>query len=507
MNILFMSPEFFPFAKTSSLADVSEAIAVSLVKKGLNVTACLPYYKCVHKQNLRMTGKIQKIEIEIPPECVKQFKGKKNLTRELKFFDVLPYKYKGVNIYFFKNDYLFNREFIYGFTGEDYIDNLLRFSLFCQVGLIFFKDNNVKFDIIHANDWQTALVPVFSKCKFKLHSKILLSIHNLYYQGIFSKEQFSCTGLNDSLFNPEGLGDFDRINILKGGIKYSDAVSTISKKYSEEIQTEESGFGLSGVLKNKGNIYGILNGVDYDEWNPQTDKYIDKNYNAENFKTGKKSCKRDLLNLFFGKEKARPLFDKPLLGVLSKLEEQKGFDIFIKIIGNLVKNGCVIVVLGEGEKRLEDGFNKVAETYPRNVSVKNIYDNQIAHKIRAGSDFLIMPSKYEPCGLNLMYGMKYGAIPIVSATGGLDDAVLNYDGTNLGAATGFKFYKFEASELGKTILGAAGIYYNDKKTLNNIITNAMSLNFSWDKRIDDYISLYNDMLIKLPPPVPVLYND
>lgn len=489
-----MSSEFFPFAKIGGLADVSEAIAVNLVKKGLNVTACLPYYSCVHKQNLRITGKIQKIEIEIPPECVKLFEGKKNLAKELKFFDILHYKYKGVNIYFLKNDYLFNREFIYGFAGKDYEDNLLRYSLFCQVSLTFFKDNNIKFDIIHANDWQTALIPIFSKFKFKLPSKILLTIHNLGYQGIFPKEQFSCIGVSNNLFNQEGLEYFDKINLLKGGIEFSDAVNTVSKKYSEEIQTEEFGFGLSGVLKDKGNIRGILNGIDYDEWNPQTDKYIHKNYNSENFKTGKKLCKRDLLNLFFGKETAKPLFDKPLLGIVSRLEEQKGFDIFTKIIGNLVEKGCIIVVLGEGEKRLEDEFKKIAEIYPDNVSVKIIYDNQIAHKIEAGSDFLIMPSGYEPCGLNQMYSMKYGTIPIANATGGLDDTIISYDGLNIDAATGFKFYKFEASELGKTILNATDIYYNDKKTLNKIITNAMSLNFSWDKRINDYISLYNNML-------------
>ncbi len=494
MNVLFMSSEFFPFAKTGGLADVSEAIAVNLVKKGINVTACLPYYNQVQKQNLRMTGKILKMEIEISRECVKIFEDKKNIAKELKFFDIIPYKYKGVNIYFLKNDYLFNREFIYGFAGKDYEDNLLRFSLFCQVSLAFFKDNNIKFDIIHANDWQTSLIPIFSKFKFRLPSKILLTIHNLGYQGIFPKEQFPCAGINSILFNPEGMEYFDKINLLKGGIEFSDTVNTVSKKYSAEIQTEEFGFGLSGVLKNKGNIYGILNGIDYDEWNPETDKYINKNYSAENFKTGKKSCKRDLLNLFFGKEKSRPLLDRPLLGVVSRLEDQKGFDIFIKIIGRLVEKGCIIAVLGEGEREIEDEFKKIAETYPGNVSVKIIYDNPTAHKMEAGSDFLIMPSKYEPCGQSQMYGMKYGTIPIVRATGGLDDTIISYDGSNINIATGFKFYKFDASELEKTILNAVNIYYNDKKTLHNIITNAMNLNLSWDKRIGDYISLYNDML-------------
>ncbi|MDA8272549.1 MAG: glycogen/starch synthase [Deltaproteobacteria bacterium] len=494
MNVLFMSSEFFPFAKTGGLADVSEAIALNLVKKGINVAACLPYYNQVQKQNLRMTGKILKMEIEISRECVKIFEDKKNIAKELKFFDILPYKYKGVNIYFFKNDYLFNREFIYGLADKDYEDNLLRFSLFCQVSLAFFKDNNIKFDIIHANDWQTSLIPIFSKFKFRLPSKILLTIHNLGYQGIFPKEQFPCTGINSSLFNPEGLEYFDKINLLKGGIEFSDTVNTVSKKYSAEIQTEEFGFGLSGVLKNKEKIYGVLNGIDYDEWNPEMDKYINKNYSAKNFKTGKKSCKRDLLNIFFGKEKSKTLIDKPLLGIVSRLEDQKGFDIFIKIISRLVEKGCIIAVLGEGGRGIEDEFKKIAETYPGEFAVKIIYDNPTAHKMEAGSDFLIMPSKYEPCGQSQMYGMKYGTIPIVRATGGLDDTIISYDGSNINIATGFKFYKFDASELEKVISIAVGIYYNDKKTLNSIITNAMNLNLSWDKRIDDYISLYNDML-------------
>jgi Glycogen synthase len=186
--------------------------------------------------------------------------------------------------------------------GKDYEDNLLRFSLFCQVSLAFFKDNNIKFDIIHANDWQTSLIPIFSKFKFRLPSKILLTIHNLGYQGIFPKEQFPCTGINSILFNPEGMEYFDKINLLKGGIEFSDTVNTVSKKYSAEIQTEEFGFGLSGVLKNKGNIYGILNGIDYDEWNPETDKYINKNYSAEILKQVKSRVKGICLICFSAKK-------------------------------------------------------------------------------------------------------------------------------------------------------------------------------------------------------------
>lgn len=494
MNVLFMSSEFFPFARTGALGHVSEEIAVNLVRKGINVSACLPYYAQVQKQNLRMTGKIIKIEIEINPECMKISPDRKNIAKELKFFDILPYKYKGVNIYFLKNDYLFNREFIYGAPDKDYEDNLLRFSLFCQISLAFFKDNNVRFDIIHANDWQTALIPIFSKFKFKLPSKTLLTIHDLAYQGIFPKDQFPCTGLNNSLFSPEGIEYSNNINLLKGGIEFSDEVNTVSKKYSEEIRTDELGFGLAGILKKREHIDGILNGIDYDEWNPQTDKYIHKNYSPENFKQGKKLCKKDLLNLFFGKEKAKLLIDNPLIGIVSHLEKQKGFDIFIEIISSIIDKGCVVAVLGKGDKELESRFNKVANIYPDNFSVKYMCDDQTAHKIEAGSDFLIMPSIYEPSGLNHMFGMRYGTVPIANAVGGLDDTIINYDGANIETANGFKFYKFDAAELEKAVLNAADVYYNDKKTLNKIITNAMNSNFSWDKRIDGYISLYNRML-------------
>ncbi len=494
MNVLFMSSEFFPFAKAGDLADVSEAIAVNLVKKGIKVSVCLPYYSHVQKQNLRIMGKIVRLEVETSPECIKMFSDEKDIAEKIKFFDILPYKYKGVNIYFVRNDYLFDRDFIYGYGDKDYNDNLLRFSLFCQAGLAFFNDNNIKFDIIHANDWQTSLIPIFSKFKFRLSSKVLLTIHNIAYQGIFSKEQFACVNVSNSILNFEGIEHCDNINLLKGGIEFSDTINTVSIKYSNEIQTEEFGFGLSDILKNKRNIHGILNGIDYDEWNPATDKYIHKNYNSENFIRGKKSCKRNLLNLFFGKEKTKLLLDKPLLGIASRFEEQKGLDIFIKIIGALIGQGCSVIVLGEGEKWLEDEFTKIAETYKDDVSVKIAYDNQTFHKVQAGSDFLVIPSKYGPCGQNQMYGMRYGAVPIVNAVGGLDDAVLGYNGLNADVATGFKFYEFNETELEKAILNAADIYYNDRKTLNKIILNAMCLNYSWDNRVGDYISLYNKML-------------
>ncbi len=496
MNVLFMTSECFPFAKTGGLADVSEAISVNLVKKGINVTLCLPYYKQVSHQNFRIAGKIEKLEIDPPLECLKTLEltntAQKNIANQLKFFDILPYKYKGVNVLFFKNDFLFNRDALYGLDDKDYKDNLLRFALFCSASLTFVTDNKFKFDIIHCNDWQTSLVPAFAKFKFKLPSKILLTIHNLGYQGIFPKEQFSCASLNSLLFNIDGFEYYGNINLLKGGIEFSDAVNTVSRKYAEEIKTKEYGFGLDGVLENKKDkLFGILNGVDYDEWNPEIDKHIVKNYSIKNFKTGKKSCKKDLLTVFFGKQFDGALMDKPVISIVSRLEDQKGFPVFMDAIPEIIKRGGVIIVLGTGNKEIENGFKKMAETYPQNISVKIMYDNQISHKIEAGSDFFIMPSKYEPSGLNQMYSLKYGTIPIVHGTGGLDDTIINFDGTNINEADGFKFYGFSAEELLKSVNSALDIYFNDKNTFNKLIENAMEKDFLWSRSIEEYISLYN----------------
>ncbi len=500
MNVLFMTAEYYPFAKSGGLAEVAEAITVNLVRKGLNVTVCVPYYKQVSQQKFRISGKISRIEIDPPEDCLKflNIEGslRKKVINELRFFDILPYKYKGVNILFIKNDYLFNRDFLYSDGNIDYEDNLLRFALFNYASLVHISDNMLKFDVIHCNDWQTSLVPALAKFKFKLASKILLTIHNLGYQGLFPAEQFQCTFLSKYLLNIEGFEYFGKINLLKGGIEFADIITTVSKKYALEIQTSEYGFGLEGVLQaGSQKLYGILNGVDYDEWNPETDKYIAKNFTSKNYKTGKKSCKKDLLNIFFGKDSAAGLMDKPVIGIVARLDEQKGFDILIEAMPEIIKNNALFIILGTGSPEIEKELKGIAAKYPQNIGLKIEYNNQLAHKIEAGSDFYIMPSKYEPCGLNQMYSMAYGTVPIVRGTGGLDDTVTNYnaetDNNNIEESNGFKFYNFSGEDLSKTVNYAISLYYSDKNAMTKLILNGMQSNFSWEKSIDGYIELYN----------------
>ena len=354
----------------------------------------------------------------------------------------------------------------------------------------------LKFDVIHCNDWQTSLVPALAKFKFKLASKILLTIHNLGYQGLFPAEQFQCTFLSKYLLNIEGFEYFGKINLLKGGIEFADIITTVSKKYALEIQTSEYGFGLEGVLQaGSQKLYGILNGVDYDEWNPETDKYIAKNFTSKNYKTGKKSCKKDLLNIFFGKDSAAGLMDKPVIGIVARLDEQKGFDILMEAMPEIIKNNALFIILGTGSPEIEKELKGIAAKYPQNIGLKIEYNNQLAHKIEAGSDFYIMPSKYEPCGLNQMYSMAYGTVPIVRGTGGLDDTVTNYnaetDNNNIEESNGFKFYNFSGEDLTKTVNYAISLYYGDKNAMAKLILNGMKSNFSWEKSIDEYIELYN----------------
>lgn len=498
MNILFIASEFSPFAKSGMLAEFSRAVTVNLVKKGINVYAFLPYYKSVQKQNLRISGKITRIEVELPMDCLKLLPNKKNILGKLKIFDVLPYRFKGVDMYFIKNDYLFGREDIYGQDGKDYEDNLLRFFAFSYASLAFLKESGMKPDLIHANDWQASLVPLLVKFRFKLAVPVLLTMHNLLFQGIFNSEQFSCLGFDDSLFIKDKLEYYGRINLLKGGIRYADFLNTVSKRYASDIKKDGMGSGLEGVLNEKERIYGIVNGVDYDEWSPETDKYIHKNYNRSNVKTGKKSCKRVLLNSLFGKEAAKQGLCKPVLGIFpGNGDSSESAGTVAGITENLIKNGCKIVCLSkEGNKpdTLVSELLKISEKYPEDVFAGSEFDEKLEHKIIAGCDFILMLSNLEPCPSRHISAMKYGTLPIAYQAGCLDDTIVGYDGTNPGSATGFKFFGHDAREIEKTILNVLNIYYNDSKTFFRIILNSMETDFSWENTAGEYVSVYKEIL-------------
>jgi starch synthase len=335
------------------------------------------------------------------------------------------------------------------------------------------------------------LKSVYRENPFFSQTAVVFTIHNLAYQGLFMKEKLSLTGLPPEMYNPEGLEFWERINLMKAGIVYGDVINTVSKKYSEEIQTPEFGYGLDGILrKRRQDLYGILNGVDYDDWDPAHDPHLAAPYSLHNM-AGKKKCKKDLL-----KEFGLPpsLENAPLLGVISRLADQKGFDLLAQILEELFQLDVGFVLLGTGEKKYHDLFTEVAEKYPKKAGIRIAYDDRLAHKIEAGADLFLMPSKYEPCGLNQIYSLRYGTIPVVRATGGLDDTITQYD-PSTGKGNGFKFKGYDAKELLEQIKRAMALYHQPEHW-NQVQQNAMTADFSWQRSAEAYLDLYHHALAR-----------
>jgi starch synthase len=344
------------------------------------------------------------------------------------------------------------------------------------------KEINFQADVIHIHDWQACLIPVYLKIiyandPFYKDTRAVLTIHNIGYQGLFPKEEFPKLGLDWSFFNIEGLEFYDRVNILKGGMVFSDIINTVSPTYAKEIQTKEFGFGLEGVLnKRRDSVFGILNGLDYSIWNPETDKFIAKNYSAASIE-GKQLDKKDLQG--FCKLPLKK--DIPLFGIVSRLAEQKGFDILAKGIDKICKMNLQLVILGTGDLKYHLIMEKMAKKHPKVISLHLRFDDPLAHKIYAGSDIFLMPSKYEPCGLGQLISLRYGTIPLVFKTGGLADTV-NED-------NGFIFDIYSKNELIKTIEKAIATFKN-KKNWSRLMSNATRCNFSWKTQAKEYLLLY-----------------
>lgn len=395
----------------------------------------------------------------------------------------------GVRYFFVDDPPFFDRPELYGDSGGDYPDNAERFAEFSRVTIEFMKRVWLP-DVVHCHDWQTALVPVLLRAQ---HAEdravrslpVVFTIHNLAYQGVFDAAALRRIGLPDALFNMDALEFFGKVNFLKGGLIYSDYLTTVSRRYAKEIQTAEYGNGLEGVIRNRGDrLVGILNGVDYTAWNPETDKLIARNYSAENL-AGKKECKEDLLASF-----RLPKSDlaRPLIGIVSRFADQKGFDLIAEVADEMMKEDMALVVLGTGQAEYERLFRQLAEKYPERAGVKIGYDNSLAHKIEAGADMFLMPSRYEPCGLNQIYSLRYGAVPIVRATGGLDDTIQNFvPKTQLG--TGFKFEEYSGKALLQCLRKALETYA-EAKDWQALRTNGMAQDFSWGASAASYVTLY-----------------
>ncbi len=474
MHIAFVASECVPFSKTGGLADVVGALPRALAAAGHEVSVFTPRYRLTRVPDEHTV--VQSITVPFDDRY--------------RFCSIVEGTgYPGVRFYFIDHPPFFDRDGLYGTSSGDFPDNAERFALFCRAVLEGAKILGVP-DVFHCHDWQAALVPVLLRTQYAedpafRNAGTVFTIHNIGYQGLFPPEILPLLTLPWDLFTITKMEFFGNVNFLKGALIYSDFVTTVSRRYAQEIQTTEFGFGLEGVLKARSDtVTGILNGVDYDAWNPQTDKCIAAHYSAEDL-SGKQQCKRDLLNAFGLAEKD---IDVPLIGIVSRFAAQKGFDLIGQIVDRLALEDIRFAVLGNGDRLYEEMFMRLAKRVPEKIGIKIAYDNQLAHKVIAGADMFLMPSRYEPCGLSQIYSLKYGTVPIVRATGGLDDTIDPWD-PRTKKGTGFKFQEYTGDALMRTIHQALAVYH-DKDPWQKLMRNGMGKDYSWKIEAREYVRVY-----------------
>jgi starch synthase len=479
MQISFAASECTPFAKTGGLADVVGALPRELVKLGHQVSVYLPFYARVRN---RIEGELRYVvrSLTIPFPSYNRFAGVVDGGRR-----------DGVQHYFIDCPELFDRKELYGTPSGDYPDNAERFGLFCRAVIEASKLLGVP-EVFHVHDWQAALIPVYLRTVYAADPALrsaatVLTIHNAAFQGKFPPATTEQLLFPWEIFTMDKVEQFDRFNFLKGGVVFSDLLTTVSKKYAEEIQTAEFGEQLEGVLERRAaDLYGILNGVDYALWNPATDGNLAAHYTPENL-AGKRACRADLLRAF-GLERLADT--TPVVGIVSRLATQKGFDIVAKIVEELTERDVAVVALGAGDAHYENLLRGWAFRYPASVAAQIRYDDALAHKIEAGADMFLMPSRYEPCGLNQIYSLKYGTVPIVRATGGLDDTIEEWDAEK-GTGTGFKFAGFDPKDLLAAIDRAIEAF-RDKKGWTQLMRNGMARDYCWSGPAKEYAKVYEE---------------
>jgi starch synthase len=483
MHIVFAASECVPFAKTGGLADVVGALPPELVKLGHEVTVYLPLYARVRGQLLgELNYAVRSITIPF-----------QHSNRSVGIVD--GGRRGGVQYYFVDCPELFEREGLYGAGGVDYPDNAERFGLLCRAVLEATKQLGVP-EVFHVHDWQAALIPVYLRTVYAAdpllsRAGVVLTIHNAAYQGAFPPETTEQLLFPWEIFTLDKVEQFGSFNFLKGGLVYSDILTTVSRKYAEEIQTQEFGEGLDGVLRGRAaDLRGILNGVDYAEWNPATDPNLAAHYTPENL-AGKQLCRADLLHAL-GLENVED--STPVIGIVSRLAAQKGFDLVEQIAGELSELNVAVVALGAGERKYEKFFRDWAFWNKANVAVRIGYDNALAHKIEAGADIFLMPSLYEPCGLNQIYSLKYGTVPVVRATGGLDDTIEEWN-PEQGTGTGFKFKGMQAEGLWAAIERALAAF-EDKEGWKRLMLNGMAQNYDWKQPAREYAAVYEEAALR-----------
>jgi len=467
-----VAPEATPFAKTGGLADVIGALPAALHAAGEKVAVVMPWYRSVR---LATSPREAWRDLRI-------YLGPRTFTANI--FETVE---RGVTFYLVSCPALFDRPGLYGDHSVDYPDNHIRFGAFCRAALDVARHLFLP-DILHCHDWQSALAPIYLRYAFSgdptfLGVRVLFTIHNLGYQGLFPPEALLDLGIGRDIFTPRILEFFGRVNLLKGGLYFSDFINTVSRGYAREIQTPELGFLLDGFLRARADrLSGIVNGVDYSEWNPETDVLIARNYSLSDL-AGKAVCKRALLE-----QLGLPTnqLQTPVIGTISRMVDQKGFDLLVETADDLLKEDVMFALLGSGEPKYERFFRNLAATHPEKVAVHIGFDELLAHRIEAGADMFLMPSLYEPCGLNQIYSLRYGTVPIVRAVGGLDDTI---DET-----TGFRFHEYTGAAL-LTAVRQALDAYAVPAAWRELIRRGMKKDFSWEKAAGEYIALYRLMVV------------
>ncbi|HPO55809.1 MAG: glycogen synthase GlgA [Ignavibacteriales bacterium] len=489
LKVLFVTPELVPFVKVGGVADVSSALPKMLAELGCEVRVVVPKYGAVDNRKFKIHDVVRLKDIPITI-------GDKDYTFSLKS-SFLPSPKVRVQIYFLDNELYFgSRKSIYGdaLSGEDYPDNDMRFAFFSHAIFELIEKLGWQPDIIHCNDWQTGLVPAYFKALKKRNPasetiKILYTIHNFSNQGIFGKGTLKGLGLPDSMINENGILHGNKVNYMKAGIQFADFVNTVSPGYAKEVMANKViSSGLDELLKKKKKKFaGLINGIDESDWNPKTDKFIPKRYVLKSIDE-KLENKKALIERF----DLEGDLNEPVIGIISRLTEEKGIDLFVDSFDKLAKMKVKFVVLGAGQKIYHTKLEKLHKQYPHKLGLLLGFDNELAHLIEAGADMLLMPSKYEPCGLNQMYSLVYGTIPIVRKTGGLADTVSQFDSAK-GTGNGFVFEKYTAGDMIKSITSAMKIF-EDKGTWNKIIANGMQSDFSWKSSARGYVELYQNIL-------------
>jgi len=490
LHILIAASEATPYAKTGGLADVVGALSLEFAKLGHDVILILPYYRSVKDsgRSFRAVGSFRVPTPNGPADTV--------IEEEVVPVDQDWYR---IRVWALRHDHFFDRVGLYQDKGGDYADNLDRFTFFSRAvleGMAYLNARHSwKPDILHLHDWQTSLCAPYLKTTYREQvdlqgSRILLTLHNVGYQGIFPASDFSRTGLPPSMFTPGTLEFHGSVNLLKGGIVFADCLTTVSPTYAREILSPEFGFGLDGVLRHcRHRLTGILNGIDVEQWNPETDPHLPAHYSVAN-QAGKNICKRSLQREFQLPEK-----DVPLISVIARLVSQKGSDLVGDIIPDLMTQDVQLVVLGTGDPAYEERFRALQKRFPSQFGLVIGFDEALAHRIEAGADILLMPSRYEPCGLSQLYSLRYGTVPVVRKTGGLADTVVPFTPTNAqaGTATGFQFEAATAESLLSVITKAIALYH-DRSTWSRLVLAGMRTNVSWARSAQSYNQLFLTLL-------------